>query len=141
MNYYDKQFLLPQFVFWSLNITQCRQISNVIFGAERFGKTAPAPITVEELTRIRTVLKNIHDAKRQGRPVSQEAESTINSQVAKIMAQLTPIFKNVVGTLPNMNNVHKDLFNMLRHSSGLLVEISTWFITLSATDSYWLDLL
>jgi hypothetical protein len=67
----------------------------------------------------------MHDAKKQGRPVSQEAESTINSQVAKTMAQLTPIFKNVVGTLPNMNNVHKDLFNMLRHSSGLPVEIPT----------------
>jgi hypothetical protein len=28
MNYYDKRFLLSQFVFWSLNITQRRQISN-----------------------------------------------------------------------------------------------------------------
>jgi hypothetical protein len=115
---------------------QQQQINQVLFGVEKYGSISPTSITVKELIRVCTALKDMHERKKNNLPVFQETESAVNSQVAKIIAQLTPIFKNIVETLPYMNNMHKEVFNILRHSSGLSVEVPTWFITLFAADSY-----
>jgi hypothetical protein len=43
-----------------------------------------------------TALKDMHKRKKNNLPVFQETESVV---LTKIMAQLTPIFKNIVETL------------------------------------------
>jgi hypothetical protein len=85
---------------------QQQQINQVLFGAEKYGGNSPTLITVEKLTRMHTALKDMHEQKKNNLPVSQETKSVVNSQ-----AQLTPIFKNVVGTLPYMNNVCKEVLS------------------------------
>lgn len=131
MSYYDRRFLDPSFVFWSLNLHQRRQASGAVLTATR--QSGEEPVTVQELREIQDILRQQEsDSHRR-----KTRDRVLTRRIISIMSRLSPYFTSVKGSMPYLQQARKDLFSMLKHTSALPVKEPTWFATLSSAEVYW----